>query len=86
MLAVEALNLAADRYALAELRVEMGRLTRIDLMEERLEYTQREIAAVEAATALLEAERELERMLDLRPGGLAEAAAAELSAKGMGYE
>jgi hypothetical protein len=46
-------------------------------MEARLEYAQKEIAAVEAAAALLEAERDLERLLDLRPGELAVFAAAE---------
>jgi len=40
-------------------------------MEKLIEQTQREIAAIEAATALLEAERELERFLDLKPGELA---------------
>jgi hypothetical protein len=40
-------------------------------MEVYIEQSQREIAAVQAATALLEAERELERFLDLEPGELA---------------
>jgi outer membrane protein TolC len=71
VLAVESLELAADRYRLSELRLELGQLTRIELMEARLEYTQREIASVEAAVALLEAERGLEQLLDLRPGELA---------------
>jgi outer membrane protein TolC len=76
-LAVEALALAAERYRLEEIRLGLGQITRIDLMEARLEYTQKEIAAVEAAAVLLEAERELERLLDLRPGELAALAAAE---------
>jgi hypothetical protein len=46
-------------------------------MDARLEYVQKEIAAVEAAVAILEAERELERLLDLRPGELAAFTAAE---------
>jgi outer membrane protein TolC len=70
-LAIESLELAAERYRLSELKLELGQLTRIELMEARLEYTQREVASVEAAVALLEAERELERLLDLRPGELA---------------
>jgi outer membrane protein TolC len=70
-LAVESLNSAEKRLRLAELRAELGQLTRLDLMEARLEYAQREIAAVEAAMALLEAERSLERLLDLYPGELA---------------
>ncbi|MDR1238936.1 MAG: TolC family protein [Treponema sp.] len=76
-LAVEALDLAAERYRLEEFRLGLGQITRLELMEARLEYAQKEIAAVEAAAALLEAERELERLLDLRPGELAEFAAAE---------
>jgi outer membrane protein TolC len=76
-LAVESLALAAERYRLEEIRLGLGQITRIDLMEARLEYAQKEIAAVEAAVAQLEAERELERLLDLRPGELAAFAAAE---------
>jgi outer membrane protein TolC len=78
-LAVEALALAADRYRLEEFRLGLGRITRLELMEARLEYAQKEIAAVDAAAALLAAERELERLLDLRPGELAAFAAAESS-------
>jgi outer membrane protein TolC len=74
-LAVESLDSAGERLRLAELRMELGQLTRIDLMEARLEYTRREIAAVEAAVALLEAERNLERLLDLYPGELESLAA-----------
>jgi outer membrane protein TolC len=76
ILAVEAIALAAERCRLEELRLSLGQITRIDLMETYIEYTQKEIAAVEAAAALLEAERELERFLDLRPGELAVFAAS----------
>jgi outer membrane protein TolC len=76
-LAVESLALAAERYRLEEIRLGLGQITRIDLMEARLEYAGKEIAAVEAAMALLEAERELEGLLDLRPGELAVFASAE---------
>jgi outer membrane protein TolC len=70
LLACEALELAAEKYRLAELRQELGRITRVELMEVRLEYAQQEILAVESAAALLEAERELERLVDLGPGEL----------------
>jgi outer membrane protein TolC len=70
-LAVEALALAGERYRLEEVRLGLGHITRVELMEARLEYAGKEIAAVEAAAALLEAERELERLLDLRAGELA---------------
>jgi outer membrane protein TolC len=69
-LALESMELEAERCRLAELRTELGQLTRIELMEARLDYAQRESAAVEIAVALLEAERELEKLLDLRPGEL----------------
>ncbi|MDR0590141.1 MAG: TolC family protein [Spirochaetaceae bacterium] len=70
LLALESLDLSAKQFRLAELRLDLGQITRIDLMEARQEYTQRELALVEAAITLLEAERELERLLDLRPGTL----------------
>jgi outer membrane protein TolC len=73
--AVESLGLGAERCRIEELRLELGQITRIELMEFMIEYTQKEIAAAEAAVALLEAERTLEKILDLRPGELSEFAA-----------
>ncbi|MDR2029551.1 MAG: TolC family protein [Treponema sp.] len=70
LLALESLELSAKQFRLAELRLDLGQITRLDLMEARQEYTQRELALVEAAITLLEAEREVERFLDLRPGTL----------------
>jgi outer membrane protein TolC len=70
-LAVEGRELAGERYRLAELRMELGLLTRIELMEERIDYSKKEIAAVEASMALLAAERELEKLMGFRPGELA---------------
>ena len=69
-LALQAVELGAERCRVEEVRLGLGHITRINLMESLIEQTQREIAAIEAATALLEAERELERFLDLRPGEL----------------
>jgi outer membrane protein TolC len=71
-LAVEALELAAEKYRLSEVLLGLGRITRIELMEERTEYAQKEVAATEAAAALLEAERALEGLIDLPPGTLAD--------------
>jgi outer membrane protein TolC len=71
-LTVGALNLAAEKYRLSGVLLELGRITRIELMEERLEYEQKEVEAAEAAIALLEAERTLERFIDLSPGALGE--------------
>jgi hypothetical protein len=71
ILALNAAELAVERCRLEGLRLELGQITRLKLMEALIEQTQKEITVVEAATALLEAERELERFLDLRPGELA---------------
>ena len=71
ILAVETIALSAERCRLDELRLNLGQITRLDLMETFIEYTEKEIAAVQAAVAILEAERELERFLDLKPGELA---------------
>jgi len=70
-LAVDAARLAAERCRIDEIRLELGQITRLKLMETFIELTQREIAVVEAAVSMLEAERELERFLDLKPGELA---------------
>jgi len=70
ILALEALELEGKKFHLAELKLGLGEITRIELMEARLNYAKREAAVVEAAVALLHAERELERLLDLGPGEL----------------
>ena len=81
-LAGESLGLAGEKYRLAELRRELGHLTRGELMEERIEYSQKEIAIVEAAIALLAAERELEKLMGLGPGELRVLAEAEMKGGG----
>jgi outer membrane protein TolC len=72
IMALEALELAAEKYRLSGLLMELGRITRVELMEARIEYAEKEAEVVQAAAGLLAAERELERLLDLRPGSLAE--------------
>ena len=69
-LAMNALELEWEKFRLTELRMSLGELTRLDLMGARLDYSKREAALVEAASALLRAERELERLLDMAPGEL----------------
>jgi hypothetical protein len=71
VLALDAARLAAERCRIEEIRLELGQITRLKLMETLIEQTQREIAVIEAVVAMLEAERELERFLDLKPGELA---------------
>ncbi|MDR0323172.1 MAG: TolC family protein [Treponema sp.] len=70
ILALTSFSLGAERCRIEEIRLSLGQITRLQLMETLIEQTQREIAVVEAATALLEAERELEKFLDLKPGEL----------------
>jgi outer membrane protein TolC len=68
--AVDALAIGAERLHIEELRLELGKITRIELMDFMLEYIQKEIAAVQAAISLLESERALEKLLDIKPGEL----------------
>ena len=70
ILALEALELERKKFHLAELKLGLGEITRIDLMEARLNFAKREASVIEAAAALLHAERALERLLDLAPGEL----------------
>jgi outer membrane protein TolC len=70
VLALEAIYLGTERCRIEEIRLNLGQITRLKLMETLIEQTQREITAVQAAVSLLESERELERLLDLRPGEL----------------
>jgi len=70
LLSLESVSLGSERCQVEEIRLGLGQITRLELMEKLIEQTQREIAVVETATALLEAERELERFLDLQPGEL----------------
>jgi outer membrane protein TolC len=74
VLALRALELEGERYRLSELKLELGKLTRLELMEARLDHAKSEVTAVEAAISLLKGERELERILGLKPGELSAAA------------
>ena len=70
VLAMEALELEAERFRIMELKLSLGQIKRTELMDARLDYAKREAALVEAAAAVLRAERDLERLLDLEPGEL----------------
>jgi len=73
-LSLQAAALGKERYRIEEIRLGLGQITRLKLMEIFIEQTQREIAVIQAATALLEAERELEMFLNLEPGELSKLA------------
>jgi hypothetical protein len=81
LLALEALALGVERCRIEETRLNLGQITRINLMETMIEQIKREISAVEAAAALLESERELEWLLDLKPGELENFIKAAVAAK-----
>jgi len=76
VLSLEAVRLGSEKCRIEELRLKLGQITRLDLMEKLIEQTQKEVSAVQAAITLLEAERELERFLDLKPGELAKFASS----------
>jgi outer membrane protein TolC len=69
-LAVEAAEIASRRYGLEELRLGLGHITRLELMEAHIEFTAKEIMTVDTALGQMQAERELEKLLDLKPGEL----------------
>ncbi len=85
-LAVESLILSANRLKLTELRLELGQITRIDLMTAQIECAQKEVETVAIAVSLLESERALETILDLPPGGLSDLAGQELRFWRQDYE
>jgi outer membrane protein TolC len=78
-LAVEAADIALKRYNLEELRLGLGHITRLELMKAHIDCTEKEISAVETALGQMQAERELEKFLDLRPGELATFAGTSLN-------
>jgi outer membrane protein TolC len=78
-LAVEAVDIALRRYSLEELRLGLGHITRLELMKVHIDCTEKEINAVETALGQMQAERELEKLLDLRPGELATFASTSLN-------
>lgn len=66
------LELAEARRELVALRLELGQARRSELVNAGLERAGYELALLDAAAALLSAERALERLLDLETGGLRE--------------
>jgi outer membrane protein TolC len=70
VVAVEALKIGAEKYRLNEVLLSLGRITRIELMEKRLEYAEKEVEAAQAAVLMLEVERTLEKLIDFPPGAL----------------
>lgn len=63
--------LSQKQLELAKLKHSLGQMTSLEMMKARIGLSQEEIGLVEAAVGVLEAERNLEKLLDLGPGGLA---------------
>jgi outer membrane protein TolC len=69
-LAVESKKLSEQKLDISKLKHELGQLTSIELMEDQIEHTKRELAVVEAVIDMLSGEQELEKLAGLRFGGL----------------
>ena len=70
LLARRQMELSRKQLELQEVKHSLGQSTTLDVMKARIEASQQETAVVEAAVSLLQAERELEKYLDLSPGEL----------------
>ncbi len=70
-IALGKLVLSQKQLELAKLKHSLGQMTSLDIMKARIGLSQEEIGLVEAAVGVLEAERNLEKLLDLEPGSLA---------------
>ncbi len=69
---VRALALAEAKLALASLRSGLGQSLRSETLEAEMDRATREVDIVDAAAAMVSAERGVERLLDLPPGTLEE--------------
>jgi outer membrane protein TolC len=70
LLAAEALRLSKHKLEVLMVKHRLGHITSIELIEARTTVTEKEIALVQAASAVMAAERGIERLLDLQPGEL----------------
>lgn len=70
LLALKQAELAQKKLGLLEIKHSLGQATTLEVMKARIDCSSQETAVVEAAVSLLQAERELEKHLDLAPGEL----------------
>jgi outer membrane protein TolC len=70
IIALQAVDLSAERLRLSKLRFELGEITALDLFDIQIEFTQTELSALEYAVQVRAAERQLEKILNLQPGEL----------------
>jgi outer membrane protein TolC len=65
-------QLARSRLELSSVKVDLGKAVRSELIGFELEFLSSEIELLESLAALVAAEREIEKLLDIAPGELAE--------------
>jgi outer membrane protein TolC len=70
LLAAEMVRLARNKLEVLKVKHHLGHITSIELIEAQTSVTEKEIALVQAASAVMAAERGMERLLDLQPGEL----------------
>jgi outer membrane protein TolC len=67
-LAIHSKELAYSQLQLAETRIKLGHITRLDMMQMELDYAQSKIMCVNTAADVLTAVREIEKLMVLPPG------------------
>lgn len=70
IIALQALSLSEDLLALSKIRFDLGEITGLDLLEIHVEFTRKELEVLQCAIEVRSAERQLEKILNLPPGGL----------------
>jgi outer membrane protein TolC len=69
-LSIRSKDLALAKIRLAETRIALGHITRLEMMQMELDYAQSEVMCVNAAVDVLSAVREIEKLMALPPGEL----------------
>jgi outer membrane protein TolC len=69
-LAVESKKLSEKKLDISKLKHELGQLTSIELIEDQIEHTKKELAVVQAVIDMLNGEHELEKLAGLGFGAL----------------
>ena len=69
-LARKSTDLQLEKIEFTKLQLELGKVTRSELLTVSLELAEKELAIVDAHMALVAAERELEKLVELEPGDL----------------
>jgi outer membrane protein TolC len=69
-LAIELKNLSEKKLVISKLKHELGQLTSIELMEDQIESTKKEVSVIQAVIDIMNAEQELEKLAGLPHGSL----------------